>query len=102
MKKTLIALLFAAVLCVPSFGHHRPHGGFGRPAPVHHVRPYHHHHHVYSAPLAFGAGLVLGGIVSRQPAIVSTRVWIPGCYVTNYDSYGRPFQTYVPGHWEYR
>jgi hypothetical protein len=52
--------------------------------------------------LAFGAGLVLGGIVSRQPAIVSTRVWIPGYYVTNYDSYGRPFQTYVPGHWEYR
>jgi hypothetical protein len=103
MKKILIALLFAAALCTPVFGHHHYHGGFGRPAPIHHHHPHFYHHHGYVAPLAFGAGLLLGSVVNPPaPVVVPNRVWIPGYYVTNYDAYGRPFQTYVPGHWEYR
>lgn len=103
MKK-LIVLLFSAVLCFPLIArpNHSSHRPMPRPAPVHHIhhtRPYQHHpHHRWDVPVAFGIGAVVGGLIVPT----SVRIWVPGFWITEIDVYGRPFQRYVPGHFEFR
>ena len=115
MKK-LIVLLFSAVLCFPLIArpNHSSPRPMPRPAPVHHIhhtrpyqyhphihhtRPYQYHpHHRLDVPVAFGIGAVVGGLI----APTSVKIWVPGFWITEIDVYGRPFQRYVPGHWEFR
>lgn len=96
IMKTIIAIVAAVSISLTASAH-----GF------HH----HHHHHGWGrygwiGPAAFGTGLLIGSAIAPTPVVVApqvpNRVWVPGCYVTEYDAYGRPFSRWIPGHWEYR
>ena len=90
MKKIIITIALCLATVTGAFARHHHHFHHGR-------------HFGYAAPIAFGTSLLLGSAISHPvPVAVPYRVWVPGYYVTNYDAYGRPFQTYIPGHWECR
>lgn len=70
MKKTILALVLAAVLATPAFARPPRHGGFGpRPRPVPVMHHSHHHHH--------GGGFVPFIVGATFGAIAATAVAAP-------------------------
>ena len=72
MKKTILALVLAAVLATPAFARPPHHGGFGprpRPVPVMH---HSHHHHGGGAPVVVAAPVVPAPVPAPAPVVVVT------------------------------
>ena len=70
MKKTILALVLAAVLATPAFARPPHHGGFGpRPCPVPVMHHSHHHHGGGFVPFIVGAtfGAIATAVATPPP-----------------------------------